>query len=147
MEQRSYKIYKISNTINDKVYIGQTVNSLLNRFNQHCKTKTSKLGKDINKLGKDKFKIELLNNSATSIKELGELENKYITQYDSINKGYNSLKGCRTSANLNKALKRTFVLTIDEEVLIELKQFANKEDRTISSQINKILKDYLKGKE
>lgn len=29
-------IYKIFNTINDKIYIGQTINTINNRFKQHC---------------------------------------------------------------------------------------------------------------
>jgi hypothetical protein len=41
-------------------------------------------------------------------------------------------------------MKRKIAITIDEEVLEMLKVLAKKEDRTISSQINKILKDVLK---
>lgn len=40
-------------------------------------------------------------------------------------------------------MKKKIAITIDEEVLEKLKKFANKEDRTVSSQINKILKDFL----
>lgn len=40
-------------------------------------------------------------------------------------------------------MKKKIAITIDEEVLKRLKIFANKEDRTISSQINKIVKDFL----
>ena len=39
-------------------------------------------------------------------------------------------------------MKKKIAITLDEEVLIKLKEYANKEDRTVSSQINKILKDY-----
>lgn len=41
-------------------------------------------------------------------------------------------------------MKKKIAITIDEEVLKKLKIFADKEDRSISSQINKILKDFLK---
>jgi hypothetical protein len=41
-------------------------------------------------------------------------------------------------------LKTKLAITIDKEVLELLKALAKKEDRTISSQINKILKDFLK---
>ena len=30
------KIYKITNKINGKVYIGQTIQNLKDRFNRHC---------------------------------------------------------------------------------------------------------------
>ena len=43
-------------------------------------------------------------------------------------------------------MKQKLAITLDEEVLKELKVFADKEDRTISSQINKILKDFLEEK-
>ena len=33
------KIYKISNTVNNKVYIGQTIQSLSTRFSRHKQTK------------------------------------------------------------------------------------------------------------
>ena len=147
MEQRSYKIYKVCNTINDMVYIGQTVGALKNRFNQHCKCSNSKLGKAIRELGKDKFRIELLDASASSIKELGALEDTYITLCDSINNGYNIRPGSQSSADLNKILKSTAAITLDEEVLKLVKDLAEKESRTVSSQINKMLKDYFaKGK-
>ena len=42
-------------------------------------------------------------------------------------------------------MKKKIAITLDEEVLEKLKQYATKEDRTISSQINKILKDFLKS--
>lgn len=40
-------------------------------------------------------------------------------------------------------MKKKLAITLDEEVFKKLKSFADKEDRTISSQINKILKDFL----
>lgn len=39
-------------------------------------------------------------------------------------------------------MKKKISITIDEEVLSKLKTYADKEDRTVSSQINKILKDF-----
>ena len=44
-------------------------------------------------------------------------------------------------------MKKKIAITLDEEVLNHLKKYAEKEDRTVSSQINKILKDFLKDKE
>ena len=147
MDKRSYKIYKIVNSINDKVYIGQTVHSLKNRFEQHCKCSTSKLGKDVLIFGKNNFKIQLLNDSATSNKELSLLEDSYIKTYDSINNGYNSRPGSSSSANLSKPLKSSSTITIDEEIIEKLKLLADKEDRSLSGQINKILKVFFEKKE
>lgn len=42
-------------------------------------------------------------------------------------------------------MKKKIAITLDEEVLEKLKQYVSEEDRTVSSQINKILKDFLKS--
>ena len=44
-------------------------------------------------------------------------------------------------------MKKKIAITLDEEVLEKLKEYANQEDRTVSSQINKILKDFFKENE
>ncbi|MGN1358670.1 MAG: hypothetical protein ACI4WU_04815 [Bacilli bacterium] len=41
-------------------------------------------------------------------------------------------------------MKKKIAITIDEEIYNKLSELADKEDRTISGQINKILKDYFK---
>lgn len=41
-------------------------------------------------------------------------------------------------------MKKKIAITLDEEVLKAVKLLACNEDRTTSSQINKLLKDYLK---
>jgi group I intron endonuclease len=60
----SSKIYKITNLINNKIYIGYTKKSLEERFNLHCKGNNKMLiVKAIKKYGKENFKIELLEES------------------------------------------------------------------------------------
>ena len=44
-------------------------------------------------------------------------------------------------------MKKKITITLDEEILEQLKEYVKEEDRTISSQINKILKDFFKGNE
>lgn len=87
------KIYIITNDINDKVYIGQTKNSLAYRFSNHCrndshsvKSKNS-LHHDIIKFGKEHFQISLL--EEVTYDKLNEREKYWIQYYDSINNGYN----------------------------------------------------------
>ena len=41
-------------------------------------------------------------------------------------------------------MKKKIAITIDEEIYSKLSELADKEDRTISGQINKLLKDYFK---
>lgn len=71
-------IYKITNTVNNKIYIGQTYNkTIYDRFKRHLKeaseTSVSLIGKAIYKYGKDKFVIERID-EATSLQELNEKE-------------------------------------------------------------------------
>ena len=59
------KIYKIVNSVNDKVYIGSTTQTLKKRMQAHCgaarlETLTSKLYVAMNKLGVDNFSVVLV---------------------------------------------------------------------------------------
>ena len=89
------KIYKITNKINGKVYIGQTTKSLKERFQKHC-WNTGKtdlyhfnmaIKKAIKKYGKNNFTIELI--EEINKEYLDEREVFWISYYDSYNKGYN----------------------------------------------------------
>jgi hypothetical protein len=55
-------IYIIANSINDKVYIGQTWQSIEDRFYKHghCHPHRSKIRNAIMKYGHDKFSIQSL---------------------------------------------------------------------------------------
>jgi group I intron endonuclease len=87
-------IYKITNLINGKVYIGQTKKSLNSRWSQHKYTgkgkKRTYIACAIQKYGIENFKIEKID-EASSIEELDNKEKKWILHFDSINpeKGYN----------------------------------------------------------
>lgn len=89
----SCKIYKITNSINDKVYIGQTWQALNQRFNEHkSKSKCHKLKNTFNKYGISNFKIELIV-TANDQMTADYLENFWINTYDSIKSGYNIQNG------------------------------------------------------
>ena len=61
-------IYKITNKINGKIYIGQTAKSIKERFNQHCLKWSccTKFKYAINKYGKENFIIEQIDHAHTS---------------------------------------------------------------------------------
>jgi len=86
-------IYKITCTINQKVYIGQTSESLQKRFNRHIGYQKdehdTKFYRAIKKYGSDKFCIEPID-SATTQEELDEKEMYWINYFDACNKGYNT---------------------------------------------------------
>lgn len=91
-------IYIIRNSINSKVYIGQTIQSVENRFKQHIRLqKTNKnqaISKAIKALGKENFSYEVLESNIGSYSELNRLEELYIKKYNSLSpKGYNLCPG------------------------------------------------------
>lgn len=90
------KVYKIVNKINNKVYIGCTINSLNERFYEHLyrcfKTDyKSKLYSSIKKYGKENFEIILLEECSSDV--LYKTEKKYIIEYNSYEQGMNSTFG------------------------------------------------------
>lgn len=92
-----YYIYKITNLINGKIYIGLTTLTVEQRWKIHVrdsKTNDKHLYKSIRKYGVDNFRVEKIDET-NSFKILGELERKYIKEYQSTNpdKGYNLTAG------------------------------------------------------
>ena len=99
-------VYIVKNTINTKVYIGETLSSLKRRLKQHFWGAFNKnhecynchFFRAIRKHGKDVFYIELLEEVRLSDKKevkkkIQELEIEYIKKYDSFVNGYNSDTG------------------------------------------------------
>lgn len=98
-------IYKFTNKVNNKVYIGKTCNTLSRRYSQHkYKAKADPeycyFYRAINKYGIENFNFEAIDTATAKTKEelsniLSELEAKYIALYDSHNreKGYNLTDG------------------------------------------------------
>lgn len=90
-------IYKITNTINGKSYIGQTIQNVKERFYQHCATKCSKavsnmaIHRAIKKYGKSNFTVEVIEEIDSA--NLNDRERYWIKYYNSYNNGYNSTKG------------------------------------------------------
>lgn len=95
-------IYKVTNNINGKIYIGQTTFSLEERFQQHlrdCKNKSRK-GRPfmyaLNKYGKENFTISLIEEVDDSL--LNEREQYWIKELhsyikDPLSCGYNATLG------------------------------------------------------
>jgi group I intron endonuclease len=90
-------IYKITNMINKKVYIGQTTTSIENRWKHHLKDckreKNNKFYNAIKKYGSENFKIEVIENEIEEQRLLNERERYWIGFYDSYKNGYNSTLG------------------------------------------------------
>ena len=85
-------IYKITNNINGKIYIGQSKNTL-ERWKTHCKfsRNNSVIDKAINYYGKEIFSIEIVERQITNY---NEREAYWIKYYDcKVPKGYNLTDG------------------------------------------------------
>lgn len=100
-------IYKITNKINGKVYIGQTRKNPKVRWQQHCRTNLPKDGYELKmvikraiiKYGKENFTFEVVETCEEPL--LNDREIYWISYYDSYHKGYNStFGGGGTSHNL-----------------------------------------------
>lgn len=103
LKTKTMIIYKITNLVNNKVYIGQTVNSFNQRYSgagvgveriTHLKATNEHLLRAIGKYGTKNFKVEIIEQCNT-VEELNSRETYYIELYDSNNdeKGYNKLGG------------------------------------------------------
>lgn len=87
-----YKIYLIKNLINSKKYVGITKFTLEERFIQHSR-RGFLLTKAIKKYGKDKFSIELIEETGSS-EEAYKLEQHYVKFHNSkAPYGYNLTDG------------------------------------------------------
>jgi group I intron endonuclease len=89
-------IYKITNIKTGKVHIGKTTRSLNDRLQGHINSANKgdnfKLSRAIRKYGKENFIIEPIDFADTR-KELNEKEVYYISEYDSLETGYNMTIG------------------------------------------------------
>lgn len=92
-----YRVYLITNLVNDKKYVGITHNSIEHRFQEHLQKSRMEssnwiLHRALRKYGQDNFKLELLEDNVPK-DIIGERENYYINLYDSLNHGYNMTAG------------------------------------------------------
>lgn len=88
-------VYRITNKLNGKSYIGQSTN-IENRINGHRQAINrapddprgqSPLYDDMRKFGIENFEVEIL--KLCNLDELNEWEEFFINAYDSVNNGYN----------------------------------------------------------
>lgn len=105
-------IYKITNLLNNKSYIGQSIH-VEERLNRHrqCPKENSHypLYRDMKIYGLENFKFELL--EECSINQLNEREIYWIAFYDTYFNGYNQTKGGSAGGHYVK---------ISEEALVEI---------------------------
>lgn len=88
-------IYKITNQINGKIYIGKTYNSIESRFKEHVRDSKRQRNEKrplyvaINKYGSENFSLELIEET----NEPEEREKFWIEYFQSYKNGYNATTG------------------------------------------------------
>ena len=86
-------IYKITNQINGKIYIGQTVRALEERMRQHKRNSKTAIDRALHKYGAENFSVEVIDTAETP-EELNAKEIAWIASYNSMApNGYNLCKG------------------------------------------------------
>lgn len=111
-QEKKWCIYKHTNKINGKVYIGQTCLTLEERSNKGKNYKNcTYFYNAIQKYGWDNFEHEILEENLT-LKEANNLEEKYISLYDSTNptKGYNLRSGGQNSTHSDETKEKLKIL-------------------------------------
>lgn len=90
-------IYKVTNDINEKIYVGQTAFSIEERWSEHLKDRLQQKSKNrplynaMNKYGIEHFKIEQI--EECPLEQLSEREIHWIEYYNSYENGYNENRG------------------------------------------------------
>ena len=150
-------IYIITNKLNNKSYIGQTIN-IKNRFNQHIALAKRKKGYKIHhailKYGEENFEFSILMSIiAIDIDTLNDLldaaEIYYIKKYNSVNNGYNILNGGNGVYNRNMPQEiRDRISKARKGVKLseEHKRKINPKGRKLSEEARKRLSEARKGK-
>lgn len=106
-------IYCITNSINQKQYVGQTRFSLQERWYDHCKNATDESKKNrplysaMRKYGIENFKITLL--EEVPIDELDKAEQRWIQLLDTYRNGYNATLGGEGKQKYNHKVYQQFL--------------------------------------
>lgn len=115
-------IYKISNIYNDKIYIGQTIRPIEQRFHRHINDAINNVldthfARAIRYYGPAAFQIELID-TATTQNELNQKEQQWINHYNSVENGYNE-----TNA-IDKCGGNTYQSKTEEEMKVIRKKLS-----------------------
>ena len=138
-------IYKITNKVNNKVYIGQTVTSLEERWKGHCYKKGCVyMHNAIIKYGKSSFKKEIIEQNVP-VDDLDIRETYWIKYYKSYIReyGYNILieagHGRKGLTKLSKEQVDNLIdLYLQGKTYIELGQIFNMHRKSIKALIERI---------
>ena len=136
-------IYKITNLINNKCYIGQTIKNIEERWNRHKRDAFNKknynynypLYKAFRKYGLENFSFEII--EECNISELNEKEIYWIQYYDSYKNGYNQTTGGKGNRLLDLDEKEIIKCYEKEQNIITVSKIFNCSRHTINNILHK----------
>lgn len=114
-------IYKITNTQNNKIYIGQTIRPVEDRWHRHINDALHNIldthfARAIRYYGPDAFTVEIIDTAITQ-RELTAKEAYWITWYDSVNTGYNETSAqYKSGGNTYKSKTKDELEIIGEKI-------------------------------
>ena len=106
----SIGIYKITNLLNNKIYVGQSTN-IEKRFYQHTIRNQQYIDQEIQKYGKENFSFEILETCLPE--QLNEREIYWIDYFKSYDNGYNQNPGGNTGGTSQKITKKQVLEIIE----------------------------------
>ena len=128
-------IYKITNLVNGKFYIGQSVN-IKRRWSDHKRKGESEVSKEIIKFGVENFKFEVL--EQCRMEDLNERELYYLMKYQPFfPNGYNKAPPNKTSYTKNneilseEELSQVIAALVEQTPVSEVAKRFNLNSRTI----------------
>lgn len=138
-------IYLITNKINNKKYVGQTIMTVHTRWLKHCsvaKNQPHVIGIDgaIRKYGEENFSIQTI--KECPIAELDQWEKYYIQYYETYqgnnkNKGYNITLGGQPGYIYDIDEDEMLQMYLEGKTTVELASYYNCSDRTIVNRLSK----------
>ena len=106
-------IYKITNKLDGKQYVGQTMRLVETRFKQHANNKKTHLGRAIRKYGVENFLIEILEECDTC-EQLNEREMFWIAALNCKHpNGYNFADGGKGNCGLRHTQETRAQMSVD----------------------------------
>jgi group I intron endonuclease len=139
-------VYKATNKVNGKIYIGITSQTLQSRKWKHfldarLKVYNSKFHRAIRKYGEDGFLWEVIDH-ANTMEELNERESYWISFFNSYENGYNLTLGgsgvrgykrtedSRRKDRINKIGEKSSSASINEEIAIKIVHLLTSTDKS-----------------
>ena len=133
-------IYKITNILNDKVYIGYS-SDIDTRWTEHKSGSSNiQLRKDIRALGTNNFKFEIIE-EVSDISDIETKETYWIKKYQANNVELYNLSKTTDASNYKR---QTYYMSQNIIDALSLYAFVNKKDK--SSVVREAIKRYIEDK-